>query len=62
MELLPITGKPAATDEALDTGRVSFGRFRKAPKVDRLFLLVVVLPVALAVLYFGFLASDVFVS
>jgi capsular polysaccharide transport system permease protein len=62
MELLPITGKPAATEEALDTGRVSFGRFRRAPKVDRLFLLVVVLPVALAVLYFGFLASDVYVS
>lgn len=39
------------------------GRIRKAVgRVDRLFLLVVALPTALAVLYFGFLASDVYVS
>ena len=61
MELLPITGKPAAT-EKLKTTKVSFGKFRKAPKLDRLFILVVLLPVTLAVLYFGFLASDVYVS
>lgn len=35
------------------------GRF---PIADRLFLLVVVLPTALAILYFGFVASDVYVS
>jgi capsular polysaccharide transport system permease protein len=62
MELLPITGKPAATEKKLETTKVSFGKFRKAPKLDRLFILVVLLPVALAVLYFGFLASDVYVS
>jgi capsular polysaccharide transport system permease protein len=31
-------------------------------RADRLFLTVVVLPTALAILYFGFLASDVYVS
>ena len=61
MELLPITGKPAARDK-LKTTKVSFGKFRKAPKLDRLFILVVLLPLTLAVLYFGFLASDVYVS
>lgn len=34
----------------------------RASRVDRLFLLVVGLPTLLAVLYFGFLASDVYVS
>src|SRR4051812_7580975 len=31
-------------------------------RVDRLFLLLVVLPTALAIIYFGFLASNVYVS
>jgi capsular polysaccharide transport system permease protein len=62
MELLPITCKPAITDETPETGKVTFGRFREASKLDRLFVLVVVLPVTLAVIYFGFLASDVYVS
>jgi capsular polysaccharide transport system permease protein len=35
---------------------------RAAGRIDRLFLLVVAVPTALAVLYFGFLASDVYVS
>jgi capsular polysaccharide transport system permease protein len=62
MELLPITGKPSGTTGEIETRDVGFDRFRRLPKVDRLFLLVVVLPVVLAVVYFGFLASDVYVS
>jgi capsular polysaccharide transport system permease protein len=62
MELLPITGKPSATTGEIETGYAGFDRFRRLPRVDRLFVLVVALPVALAVVYFGFLASDVYVS
>jgi capsular polysaccharide transport system permease protein len=62
MELLPITGKPAQAEKNIETTKVRFDKFRRASKLDRLFILVVVLPVTLAVLYFGFLASDVYVS
>jgi BexC/CtrB/KpsE family polysaccharide export inner-membrane protein len=34
----------------------------RTSRIDKLFLLVVVLPTALATIYFGFLASDVYVS
>ena len=37
-------------------------KFKTFSKVDRLFLLTVVIPTALATLYFGLFASDVFVS
>jgi capsular polysaccharide transport system permease protein len=60
MELLPISptlGKHADTDADLPSGRP-----KKFPRVDRLFVLVVILPVALATLYYGFIASDVYIS
>ena len=60
MELLPITGRPTATEEK--EARRVFGNSRKSYKLDRLFILAVVIPVTLATLYFGFLASDVYVS
>jgi capsular polysaccharide transport system permease protein len=61
MELLPIIGKSTVTTEEVRPKK-GFGRFRKPLKIDRLFILVVVIPVALAVIYFGFLASGVYVS
>src|SRR4051812_13718838 len=62
MEILPIIGKPRTTTQEPETSKTSFGDFRKSRKIDRLFILAVVLPVTLAVLYFGFLATDVYVS
>jgi capsular polysaccharide transport system permease protein len=38
------------------------GFFTRIKKLNRLFLLTVVLPTLIAVLYFGFIASDVYLS
>lgn len=38
------------------------GRFRRRRPVNKLFLLAVVVPTSLAILYFGLIASDVYVS
>ena len=35
---------------------------KRLPKVSGLFLLTVIIPTALAIIYFGFIASDVYVS
>ena len=61
MELLPISGTPAETSEEQERrfGRRRLNALRRA---DVLFLATVVLPVLAAILYFGFLASDVYIS
>lgn len=61
MELSRITPRPnkAGQDETADFVTLKTRRF---PKPDWLFVAVVVAPVLAAVIYFGFLASDVYVS
>lgn len=41
---------------------MKLNRWKALDKINRLFLLTVIVPTALAALYFGFLASDVYVS
>lgn len=62
MEVLPISAKPA--EEAAQEGstEVVITRRRRFPRPDRLFFLVVGVPLLLAIFYFGFLASDVYIS
>ena len=60
MEVLPIFRKPTPDDE--QTTEVTRVRFKRIRRPGWLFLVVVVLPVLTAVLYFGFLASNVYVS
>lgn len=45
-----------------ETGSIPFSKTRIFRNVDRLFLVAVVVPTLLATLYFGLLASDVYVS
>jgi capsular polysaccharide transport system permease protein len=60
MELLPI---PRALRKHADPhGDLPSGRTRKFPRFDGLFVAVVIVPVALASLYYGFVASDVYIS
>jgi capsular polysaccharide transport system permease protein len=62
MEVLPIfakSPKPAGEDEATD---IFIHKPRRQLKASLLFMLVVVLPVLVATAYFGFLASDVYIS
>jgi capsular polysaccharide transport system permease protein len=62
MEVLPISGTPPEiNDDDLDRRR-GLSRFKIVRRPNLLFLVVVVLPVALATLYFGVLASDVYIS
>lgn len=60
MEVLPISRTP--TPEGEPQTAVSRLRIKRLARPEGLFLLVVVLPVLTAILYFGFLASDVYVS
>jgi capsular polysaccharide transport system permease protein len=62
MEVLPISAKlPETADEELEVTRKT-RRWRYLTRPDLLFLAVVVLPVLASVLYFGFLASDIYIS
>lgn len=62
MQVLPISRKsPEGAAEQQD-GEIFIQKARKLPKAGLLFLLVVVLPVLASVLYYGFLASDVYIS
>lgn len=61
MEVLRISRTPRATEAAAEP-QLRTVRLNRLPRPDRLFLAVVVLPVLLAILYFGFLASAVYVS
>ena len=62
MEILPISGRPAKTVRPEPTIEFASPEVRKFTRPDRLFVIVVVLPFLAAVLYFGFLASDVYIS
>src|SRR5690348_18357005 len=59
MEVLPIS---SAFEKNVDPDRELPARTRKFPRPDWLFMLVVVLPVAVSTIYYGFLASDVYIS
>jgi capsular polysaccharide transport system permease protein len=62
MEVLPIFAKPPKStgeDEATD---IVVRKPRRYVRPSLLFLLVVVLPVLVATIYFGFIASDVYIS
>lgn len=61
MEVLPVPRTSSGIDATTEsTSR--FARLSRLPRPDRLFLAVVVLPVLLAIIYFGFLASAVYIS
>ncbi len=62
MEVLPISPASAATEPNDEQTRVSAVRTKRLWRPDKLFFAVVVLPVITAILYFGFLASDVYIS
>lgn len=60
MEVLPVSSSHEAAETELDRGFKA--RLGTARRPDLLFLLVVVVPVLAAVVYYGFLASDVYIS
>lgn len=64
MEVLPISGMPPEdTEEPRERRRkTNISRLRFLHRSDLLFVMVVAVPVLLSVLYFGVLASDVYVS
>lgn len=61
MEVLPISSKPSDS-ERVETTVSTRVRIKRFARPSTLFLLVVVVPVLASMLYFGFLASDVYVS
>ena len=62
MEVLPISAKvPEASEDELDSA-IARRRFKFLRRPDLLFVAVVIVPVLAAVLYFGFIASDVYIS
>lgn len=61
MEILPISRTPSAGDEILEVDAPRLRR-RWFARPDWLFLSVVVAPVVTATVYFGFLASPVYIS
>jgi capsular polysaccharide transport system permease protein len=60
MEVLPI--QPTLGNRADADADLSSGRAKRFPRVEWLFLLVVVVPVAISAVYYGFIASDVYIS
>jgi capsular polysaccharide transport system permease protein len=48
--------------ESASPGEARRGIYARLRRVNRLFLLTVLLPTTVAVLYFGFIASDMFIS
>jgi capsular polysaccharide transport system permease protein len=61
MEVLPIPRSSPAADDAVAAAEPPVRRW-SVPRPDRLFLLVVVAPVLIAIVYFGFLATPVYIS
>lgn len=61
MEVLPVPRTSPATDAPAES-TLRFDRLKRLRRPDRLFLAIVVLPVLLSILYFGFLASAVYIS
>jgi capsular polysaccharide transport system permease protein len=62
MEVLPISGTPPEINEEDRDRRRGLGRFKIVRRPDLLFLVVVVLPVIASILYFGLLATGVYIS
>jgi capsular polysaccharide transport system permease protein len=62
MEVLPISAKSAEKAAQEGSTDVVITRRRRLPRPDRLFFLVVGVPLLLAIFYFGFLASDIYIS
>jgi capsular polysaccharide transport system permease protein len=63
MKVSPIFAKASVPDEEpAETTEILVPERRRFPKPGLLFILVVILPVSLAIAYYGFLASDVYVS
>jgi capsular polysaccharide transport system permease protein len=60
MQVLPIS--PKSPESGQQQGEFLVHGARKLPKPRLLFIMVVVLPVLASILYYGFLASDVYVS
>src|SRR5205809_7888949 len=62
MELLRISAKSADPTEREQTSAIPVRSVRRLPNPGPMFMLVVVLPVIAAIAYYGFLASDVYIS
>jgi capsular polysaccharide transport system permease protein len=62
MEVLPISGTPPEINEEDRDRRSGLSRFKIVRRPDLLFLVVVVVPVLASILYFGLLASDIYIS
>lgn len=62
MEVLPISRSSKAADELVVADEPPRRRRWSFPKLDRLFLAVVVAPLIVAIVYFGFLATPVYIS
>jgi len=62
MEVLPISPKSPETAQQQQGPKHFVPKTRKLPKPGLLFLCVVVIPVLASIAYFGFLASDVYIS
>jgi capsular polysaccharide transport system permease protein len=61
MEVLPISRSSSAADDLVIADEPP-PRRRRFPRPDRLFLLVVVAPLLISIVYFGFLATPVYIS
>jgi capsular polysaccharide transport system permease protein len=61
MKISPIFAESSPPDDSAETTEVVVYR-RRVPRPSLLFLLMVVLPISAAVLYYGVLASDVYIS
>lgn len=61
MEVLPISATPSDREE-VEPKVTTRARIKRLARPPVLFFMVVVLPVLASVLYFGFLASDVYIS
>ena len=62
MQVLPISAEARETVSTDGDQQVVRGRLLRWERPNPLFLLVVVAPVLASILYFGFLASDIYIS
>jgi capsular polysaccharide transport system permease protein len=61
MKISPIFAESSPPDDSAETTEIAIYK-RRLPRPSLLFLVMVVLPVSVAILYYGFLASDVYIS
>lgn len=62
MEVLPISPKSSDVTDREQASEDVAPKSRKLPRPDLLFLCVVVVPLLASIVYFGFIASDVYIS